>query len=84
MKHHACPCCGKLTLKSEPPGSYELCPVCYWEDDGVQFADPEYEGGANRESLNVARVNYRAFGASSRSALSHVRRPLPEEEPSAR
>lgn len=64
-------------------GSYELCPVCYWEDDGVQFSDPDYEGGANAESLNQARANFRKLGASSPSAASHVRPPLPEERPVA-
>ncbi len=78
-----CPCCGNLTLSTQPPGTYELCPVCYWEDDGVQFADPEYAGGANRESLNQARTNFREFGASSQTALSHVRPPLHEELPRA-
>jgi len=82
MKHkYPCPCCEFVTLTSEPPGTYELCPVCFWEDDGVQFNDPNYAGGANRESLNQARANFREFGASARSALPHVRRPLPEERP---
>jgi hypothetical protein len=81
MNRYKCPCCGKLTLTTEPPGSYELCPVCYWEDDGVQYDDPEYAGGANRESLNAARANYKEFGAASRTALAHVRPPSSEEEP---
>jgi hypothetical protein len=80
-KRYACPCCGYLTLLTPPPGSYELCPVCDWEDDGVQFRDPDYEGGANRESLNVARANFRKLGASSPDALSQVRPPRPEEKP---
>jgi hypothetical protein len=77
----ACPCCGHLTLATRPPGTYEVCEVCFWEDDGVQFADPEYRGGANRESLNEARANFREFGASSRSALPHVRPPREGEVP---
>lgn len=27
-----CPCCGYRTIKER--GWYEICPVCYWEDDG--------------------------------------------------
>ncbi len=27
-----CPCCGYKTLKER--GQYEICSVCYWEDDG--------------------------------------------------
>lgn len=81
MQRYACPCCGFFTLQQEPPGTYELCPVCYWEDDGVQYADPDYKGGANSESLNVARANFRRLGASSSSALPYVRPPRPEEQP---
>jgi hypothetical protein len=76
-----CPCCGFLTLSSAPPGTYALCPVCDWEDDGVQFEDPDYPGGANKECLNAARANFRAFRASSREAVPFVRTPLPEEHP---
>jgi hypothetical protein len=28
------------------PGSYEICSVCFWEDDGVQFRWPTIAGGA--------------------------------------
>jgi len=48
---HACPCCGYKTLPQEPPGTFALYPICDWEDDGVQFEDPDYEGGANFYSL---------------------------------
>jgi hypothetical protein len=77
---YACLCCGFRTLATPPPGSYELCPVCYWEDDGVQFADPDYVGGANLESLNQAKANFRQLGASAASAVPFVRKPTPEED----
>jgi hypothetical protein len=78
---YACPCCSYLTLASAQRDSYDICPVCFWEDDPVQFADPDYWGGANKPSLNEARVNFAAFGASERRVLPHVRRPRPEEMP---
>ncbi len=53
---HPCPCCGSRTLSVL--GSYEVCDVCDWEDDPVQSVDPEYAGGANRESLNSARKKW--------------------------
>ncbi len=53
-----CPCCGHFTLSEMPPGTYEICPICNWEDDEVQFKDPTYKGGANTESLNEARKRY--------------------------
>lgn len=76
-----CPCCGYLTLDEKPPGTFQICEVCNWEDDNVQFDDPSFEGGANKQSLNQARINFARFGASSREHLSAVRRPLPAEVP---
>lgn len=76
---YPCPCCGYLTLPQEPPGTYELCPVCWWEDDGVQFKDPDRRGGANSPSLSEARENFRKFGASDRDLADQVRAPCPGE-----
>ncbi|SCP95809.1 CPCC family cysteine-rich protein [Anaerobium acetethylicum] len=61
MGKYKCPCCGNYTLAEEPPGTYEICMVCEWEDDRSQFLDPDYRGGANRLSLNEARRNYEKF-----------------------
>lgn len=79
--NYTCPCCRNLTLSEQPPGTYEICPVCYWEDDPVQFEDEGYEGGANSVSLNAARENYRAFGACSEDVRSEVRKPTADEVP---
>ena len=46
----ACPVCGFLVFESSS-GSYEICPVCDWEDDPVQLKYPELKGGANRHSF---------------------------------
>ena len=63
----------------EPPGTYIICDVCFWEEDDVQFVDPTYEGGANKQSLNEARRNFLAIGAMSEEFLKHVRAPRPDE-----
>jgi uncharacterized Zn finger protein (UPF0148 family) len=47
---YPCPACGFMVF-DEPPGSFVICPVCDWEDDYVQAADPLYQGGANGISL---------------------------------
>lgn len=78
---YACPCCGYLTLGEEPPGTFEICPVCGWEDDEVQFRDSAYGGGANSVSLDQARQNFAAFGAIDKESLSSVRKPRLEEIP---
>lgn len=58
MKKYRCPCCGNFTLSEQPPGTYEICPICGWEDDEVQFYDMDYAGGANELSLNQAKQRF--------------------------
>lgn len=53
-----CRCCGSLTI--EEYGSFEVCSVCDWEDDDIQFDDPDFSGGANELSLNEAKKQYQA------------------------
>ena len=80
-RRYACPCCGFLTLGEAPSGTYEICEVCFWEDDSVQFRNPEYEGGANKVSLKDARQNFLDYGVSELCFKSDVRPPRPEEHP---
>ncbi len=54
---YTCPCCG-FKVFDEPPGSYEICEVCGWEDDAVQLANPCTGGGANGESLTEAQGKF--------------------------
>jgi nitrogen fixation-related uncharacterized protein len=80
-KGYPCPCCGYLTLGEEPPGTFYICPVCFWEDDNVQYDDPDYKGGANEMSLNEAKASFRAIGAISPKKLKDVRPPKEDEIP---
>ena len=80
MKKYICVCCGYNTMESEPPGTFEICPVCFWEDDNIQYNDPEYEGGANGVCLNKARENYKKIGAISEKYLKNVRHPYSNEK----
>ncbi len=73
-----CACCGYYTL-TEPAGGFEICPVCFWEDDAVQNSDPEFEGGANKVCLREARKNFEEFGACTESSVPFVREPDAEE-----
>lgn len=75
---HACPCCGYLTLNER--GAYEICGVCFWEDDGQTAAKVEASGGPNGDlSLATAQENYRAFGACERRYIVNVRLPATSE-----
>jgi cysteine-rich CPCC protein len=76
---YRCPCCGCKTLPER--GGDDICPVCFWEDDGQDDQDADVvRGGPNHAlSLTQARANYRSFGACEERLLPHVRKPLPEE-----
>ncbi len=51
-----CPVCGKTEF--EEYSSFDICPFCKWEDDGIQGDDHNYAGGANHLSVNEARIEY--------------------------
>lgn len=70
----ACPCCGYATL-GEVAG-YEICPICFWEDDGQDDpkADVNY-GGANKVSLTQGRINFIQYGVSDLKDKKHIRKP---------
>jgi hypothetical protein len=53
----ACPACGFLTVPETSYGSFNICEVCGWEDDGVQLANPACSGGANHGSLIDAQAS---------------------------
>ncbi|MAK61658.1 MAG: hypothetical protein CMK09_11820 [Ponticaulis sp.] len=57
-----CPCCGFETLSER--GEYEICRVCWWEDDGQNDtnADQILGGPNGRYSLTDARNNFRDHG----------------------
>ncbi len=74
-----CPCCGYRTL-NDSPGCYEICHVCFWEDDPVQLLDPWYRGGANQVSLHEAQQNYAQVGVSEPRFKDNVKGVLPGDE----
>jgi hypothetical protein len=74
-----CPCCGYKTLLEEGDGTFEICKVCFWEVDGVQSDDPDYEGGANTVSLRMAQKNFIEFGACDKRSIASVRPPESDE-----
>src|SRR5690349_10060472 len=75
-KQYPCPCCGYMSFE-EPPGSYNICPICFWEDDAVQLAFP-YSKWPNLP-LVEAQKNYAEFGATRDREKRHVRPPMEED-----
>lgn len=56
---YTCPCCGYKTFDLKPPGTFDICPVCYWQDDLIQYFDPDFEGGANVFSLRQSQEAFK-------------------------
>jgi hypothetical protein len=76
---YPCPCCGRKTLIER--GAYEICPVCFWEDDGQDDQDADRaRGGPNGAlSLTQARQNFLVYTACAERFVSNIRPPSPEE-----
>jgi hypothetical protein len=60
-KRVRCPCCGYPTLGE--PAAYEICELCWWEDDGQNdpHADEVWGGPNHGYSLAQARRNFQQF-----------------------
>ena len=50
----ACPCCGLPTLSE--PASHEICPVCWWQDDGQDDSTAEEVRGGPNGGYSLARA----------------------------
>lgn len=59
-----CRCCSYLTIRER--GNYEICPVCFWEDDGEKNAS-EYSN-ANHMTLSEGRINFQENGSSNKDS----------------
>ncbi len=79
--NYSCPCCGYLTFTEEVCGTFEICPVCFWEDDSIQSKVPNYEGGANEISLLKARENFTKYGAVKEEFIGNIRKAFSTESP---
>ncbi len=55
----ACPVC--LYRSLDPPGAFEICEVCLWQNDGVRSSTEV--SGANRMSLDEAKKRFAASGS---------------------
>ena len=74
-----CPCCKYKTLSAR--GQDEICPVCFWHDDGQDDEDADsVMGGPNKDlSLTKGRKNFERLGAYNAKYIEHVRPPTPAE-----
>ena len=74
-----CPCCGYRTLDKNM--LFNVCEICFWEDDPIQSLDPDYKGGANGDiTLREAQQNFQTCGACHTKYIEDVRRPNEADE----
>ena len=71
---YPCPCCGYITLNQKPPGTYLICPICFWEDSTTDEYD-FLSWSSNKVSLPQAQRNFIAFGACEPEWIHDVRKP---------
>lgn len=63
-----CDCCDYFTI--EAGHDYEICPVCFWEQDHFGFELLDEPSGANHGlTIREARENFRKYGACSRELV---------------
>lgn len=76
-----CPCCRCKTLDER--GTHDICPVCFWQDDGTDDPNSDHvSGGPNGSlSLSIAQTNYLRCGACEERFVGNVRPPAPDELP---
>lgn len=81
-RRYKCICCGYFTLigETEEDIAWDICPVCYWEND-ISEEKPSKYSGANHMTLAQGRENYKKFFACAPEMASHVRLPKVEELP---
>lgn len=82
IKLLACPCCGRRTI--EERGNYEICRVCWWEDDGQDNdeADQIFGGPNYGISLTNGRFHFLKFGIydPNREDLINNKEPMEKYE----
>ena len=65
-----CPCCDYLSLPQN--GNYNICPICFWEDDGISIDSENSYSGPNHMSIFEGRENFIKYGACEERCLKFV------------
>ena len=67
---HQCPCCDYISLPER--GSYLICPICFWEDDGIDVNELDIHSGPNHMTLREGRENFMKYGACDLKMVKNV------------
>ncbi|MDB5345215.1 MAG: hypothetical protein JWP89_3592 [Schlesneria sp.] len=78
MAKWTCFICGHKTLDSRC--DWDICPVCFWEDDTYVDENQDESSPANGDMrVSEAQANYIVHGCCCLAVLSHVRAPKRDE-----
>ncbi len=75
LERFPCPCCGYRTYTRPAGGTFQICPVCFWEDAA---GDRDWNG-SNQVPLAVGQRNFVACSACEPEHRGSVRPPLETE-----
>ena len=70
MSKFQCPCCDYFSLKRR--AEYDICKVCFQEDDGNDLTSLDVHSGPNHMALREARDNFKEFGACDMAMKKNV------------
>jgi hypothetical protein len=65
-----CPCCDYFTLGKR--SEYEICQICFWEDDGIDINNINIHSGPNHITLKQGRLNFAKYGACDSTMVKNV------------
>ncbi|WP_081986669.1 CPCC family cysteine-rich protein [Chitinibacter sp. ZOR0017] len=66
-----CDCCDYFSILSGE--GYEICPICFWEQDYFGIEEPDTPSGANHGlSIREGRANFQNYGACTPELVKSV------------
>lgn len=78
LGHYPCPCCGNIMFYEKH--GYEICDICHWEDDLVQFLDWDFGSGANALSLNEHRKKFLVSKNGIKAKITNIPKELKRDQ----
>ena len=74
-----CPCCGYKTFEPGKYNTYNICPICSWEDESLIKTVVEEGGGANNVSLVQAQKNFKDLQSAEKQTQEFTREAQEDE-----
>lgn len=65
-----CECCEYVSIAES--GCYQICPVCFWEDEGPGWGLDEQSPANHGLSIRQGRENFKKYGACEIEMVKNV------------